>query len=116
VLTVEILMGNCPTFVCENHYNGQIFNGGLEQSNRLRRFYQSSRYKFGYQGMGRQKRIFYGLDIDLELQFDLPEVGSSRFSWLVEPLSLDELEAALDQCKNTCPSLDGLGYSLYKAY
>jgi hypothetical protein len=28
--------------------------------------------------------------------FNLPEVGSWRFSWLAEPMSLDELEAALD--------------------
>jgi hypothetical protein len=47
--------------------------------------------------------------------FDLPEVGSSRFSWLVEPLSLDELKAALDQCNNLCPGLDGMRFSLFKA-
>jgi hypothetical protein len=42
-------------------------------------------------------------------------VGSSRFSWLAEQLSLDELEAALDQCNNFCPGLDGLRFSLFKA-
>jgi hypothetical protein len=46
--------------------------------------------------------------------FDLPEVGSSRFSWLAEQLSLDELEAALDQCNNFCPGLDELRFSLFK--
>jgi hypothetical protein len=47
--------------------------------------------------------------------FDLPEVGSSRFSWLVELLSLEleELEAALDQCNNSCPGLDGLRFYLF---
>jgi hypothetical protein len=47
--------------------------------------------------------------------FDLPEVGSSRFSWMAEPLSLDKLEAALDQCNNFCPGLDGLRFFLFKA-
>jgi hypothetical protein len=46
---------------------------------------------------------------------DLPEVGFSRFSWLAEPLSLDELEAALDLCNNSCSGLDGLRFSLFKA-
>jgi hypothetical protein len=46
--------------------------------------------------------------------FDLPEVGSSRFSWLTESLPLDELEAALDQCYNSCTGLDGLRFSLFK--
>jgi hypothetical protein len=51
----------------------------------------------------------------VEPKFDLPEVSYFRFSWLAEPLSLDGLEAALDQCKNSCPGLDGLRFSLLKA-
>jgi hypothetical protein len=47
--------------------------------------------------------------------FDLPEVGSLRFSWLAEPLSLDELEATLDQCYNSCQGLDELRFSFFKA-
>jgi hypothetical protein len=48
--------------------------------------------------------------------FDLTEVGYSRFSWLAEPLSLDELEAALYQCNNSWPGLlDFLRFSLFKA-
>jgi hypothetical protein len=41
-------------------------------------------------------------------------VGSSRFFFLAEPLSPDELEAALDQCNNSCPVLNGLRFSLFK--
>jgi hypothetical protein len=44
--------------------------------------------------------------------FDLPEVGSSRSSWLTE--TLDELEVALDQYNNSCSSLYGLRFSLFK--
>jgi hypothetical protein len=44
--------------------------------------------------------------------FDLPEIGSGKFSWLMDPLSLDEL---LDLCNNSCPGLDGLQFSLFKA-
>jgi hypothetical protein len=47
--------------------------------------------------------------------FDLPEIGSGRFSWLMDPLSLDELEAALNLCNNSCPGLDGWRFSLFKA-
>jgi hypothetical protein len=32
----------------------------------------------------------------------------TRFSWLAEPLSLDNLKAALEQCNNSYPGLDGL--------
>jgi hypothetical protein len=46
---------------------------------------------------------------------DLPEVSSSRFSWIAEPLSLDELEAALHKCNKSCPDLDGLRFLLFKA-
>jgi hypothetical protein len=46
--------------------------------------------------------------------FDLPEIGSGRFSWLMDPLSLDELEAAFDLCNNFCPGLDELLFSLFK--
>jgi hypothetical protein len=47
---------------------------------------------------------------------DLPEVGSSRLSWLADPLSLDELEAILDQCNTSCLGLDGLRFSHFKAF
>jgi hypothetical protein len=47
--------------------------------------------------------------------FDFPELGSSRFSWPAEPLSLDELVAALDKYNNSCPDLDGLRFSLLRA-
>jgi hypothetical protein len=47
--------------------------------------------------------------------FDLSEVGSSRFSWLAEPLSFDELETVPDQCNNSCPGRGGLRFSLFKA-
>jgi hypothetical protein len=33
----------------------------------------------------------------------------------MDPLSLDELEAAFDLCSNSCPGLDGLRFSLFKA-
>jgi hypothetical protein len=46
--------------------------------------------------------------------FDLSEVGSSRFLWLEETLSLDELEAVLNQFNNSCPGLDRLRFSLFK--
>jgi hypothetical protein len=44
----------------------------------------------------------------------------STLNWLweiilVDPLSLAELEAALDLCNNFCPGLDGLRFSLFKA-
>jgi hypothetical protein len=42
---------------------------------------------------------------------NLPEVGSTRFSSLV---SLEELELALDECKHSCPGLDGLIFFLVK--
>jgi hypothetical protein len=38
--------------------------------------------------------------------FDLPK----GFSWLMDPLFLDELEAALDLCNNSCPGSDGLRF------
>jgi hypothetical protein len=47
--------------------------------------------------------------------FDLPDIGSERFSWLMDPLSLNELEAALDWCNNSCPGLDAMRFSLFKA-
>jgi hypothetical protein len=46
---------------------------------------------------------------------DLPEIGSERLSWLMDPLFLDELEAALDLCNKSCPGLDGLRFSIFKA-
>jgi hypothetical protein len=33
----------------------------------------------------------------------------------MDPLSLDELEAALDLCNNSCPGVDGLRFFLFKA-
>jgi hypothetical protein len=42
-------------------------------------------------------------------------VGSTSLSSLVEPLFLDELDAALDQSNNFCLGLDGLRFSLFKA-
>jgi hypothetical protein len=47
--------------------------------------------------------------------FDSPEGGFSRFSWLAEPLSLDELDATPDQCNNSCLDLDRLRFSLFEA-
>jgi hypothetical protein len=47
--------------------------------------------------------------------FNLPEVGSTRFFWLAEPLFFDGLEATLDQCNNSCPGLDGLNFYLLLA-
>jgi hypothetical protein len=47
--------------------------------------------------------------------FNLLEVGSSRYSWLMEPLSIDELEPALGQCNNSCPGLGVMRISLFKA-
>jgi hypothetical protein len=46
---------------------------------------------------------------------DLPEIGSERLSWLTDPLSFDELEAALDLCYKSCPGLDGLRFFRFKA-
>jgi hypothetical protein len=39
----------------------------------------------------------------------------SLHKFVKAPLALDELEAALDQCNNSCPGLDGLRSSLLKA-
>jgi hypothetical protein len=40
--------------------------------------------------------------------------GKMEF-FTLQMLSLDELEAALDQCKNSCLGLNGLRFCLFKA-
>jgi hypothetical protein len=48
-------------------------------------------------------------------QYHVPDGGgSTKFGWLADAFSMDEVEGALDQCNNSASGLDGIKFIMFK--